>query len=759
MRRSRGSLPTLFLLLAGVVLPASRLLAQAAPPEPLHISRATGPIEVDGRLGDPGWSGATRVDTFYETNPGDNVEPKVKTVAWLTYDDRFFYAAFDFSDPDPGSIRAPLGSHDEVSSSTDYGGVILDTRNDGKTAILFLANPRGIQYDSISNDASGEDSSPDFYWDSAARITPTGWTLELRIPFSSLRYTSADVQTWGILLYRNRPRDFRYQMFNTKMPRGSNCFICHEQKMTGMTGLPSGNHLVLAPYATGSEQALPAGDVVGSPLARQSPRWEAGLDAKWTPNANTAIDATINPDFSQVESDVAQITANQRFALFYPEKRPFFLEGLELFSTPIQAVYTRTITSPAWGARATGVADGALYTVLVAEDRGGGSVVLPGPNSSDLVPQDFASRVAFGRVRKDFGTSFGSFLLTDREIEGGGYNRVLGPDFQWRPEGDDTITGQLLLSQSQTPDRPDLTPEWNGQSLSSHAGYVEWNHSTRTWDWDLQRLDIGDEFRADVGFVPQVGVRSSTAALGRSFWFEEGPFRRIHPFLRVTDTEGTDGSLLLRRFDPAIEIQGLWNGYFSYERRTDRVRAGSRLFDAGYSVVNLQLSPSQRFGDVALSVTSGGDVDFDNQRPAHSLSLDVQGTVRPTDHLSLQLNGDRRWLDVSPTGGGPGGPETARLFTADIARVKATYTFTSRIALRLIVQRTLTTRDVALYNPALGVLAREQDVTGSALFSYKLNWQTVVFLGYSDDRSLAADDQLAPAGRELFFKVSYAFQR
>jgi hypothetical protein len=758
MRRSRGSLPTLLLLLAGVAFPSSRLLAQAAdaPQEPLHISRATGPIEVDGRLGDPGWSGATRVEMFYETNPGDNVEPKVKTVAWLTYDDRFFYAAFDFSDPDPGSIRAPLAEHDALANYTDYGGVILDTRNDGKTAMEFLANPRGIQYDAITNDSSGEDSSPDFYWDSAAQLTPTGWTLEIRIPFSSLRYKSVDVQTWGILLYRNWPRAFRYQMFNSKLPRGSSCFICHEQKMTGMTGLPSGNHLVLAPYATGAEQSLPQGDVVGNPLTRQSPKWEAGLDAKWTPNANTAIDATINPDFSQVESDVAQISANQRFALFYPEKRPFFLEGLELFSTPIQAVYTRTITAPRWGARATGVLDGALYTVLVAEDRGGGSVVLPGPNSSDLVPQDFASRVAFGRVRKDFGTSFGSFLLTDREIEGGGYNRVLGPDFQWRPEGDDTITGQLLLSQSQTPDRPDLTPEWNGRSLSSHAGYLEWSHSTRTWDWDLQRLDIGDEFRADVGFVPQVGVRSSTAALGRSFWVEEGPFRRIHPFLRVIDTEGTDGSLLLRRYDPAIEFQGLWNGYMSFERRTDRVRAGDRLFDADYYVVNVQMSPSQRIGDVALAVTSGGDVDFANQRPARSLSLDLQGTVRPTDHLSLQLNGDRRWLDVSPTGTGP---RNARLFTATVARVKATYVFTSRASLRLIVQRVRTTRDAALYDPAQDVLGREEDVAGSALFSYKINWQTVLFLGYSDDRSLGVDDQLAPAGRTLFFKISYAFQR
>lgn len=748
----------MILVVAGLVRPSGGLFAQGPDPsqETLHISRATGPIEVDGELGDPGWKGATRVETFYETNPGDNVEPKAKTVAWLTYDDRFFYAAFEFSDPHPENIRAPLTEHDDLASYTDYGGVILDTRNDGKTALEFLANPRGIQYDAITNDASGEDSSPDFYWDSAGRITPTGWTLEIRIPFSSLRYNSADVQTWGILLYRNWPRDFRYQMFNSKQPRGSSCFVCHEQKMTGMTGLPSGNHLVLAPYATGAEESLPQGGVVGNPLARQSPKWEAGLDAKWTPNANTAIDATLNPDFSQVESDVAQIASNQRFALFYPEKRPFFLEGLELFSTPIQAVYTRTITSPRWGVRATGEVDGALYTILVADDRGGGSVVLPGSNASTLVPQDFDSRVALGRGRKDFGNSFVSFLATDREVEGGGYNRVFGPDFQWRPNGDDTVTGQFLLSDSQTPDRPDLTPEWNGQSLSSHAGFVDWSHSTRTWDWDLQHLDAGDEFRADLGYVPQVGLRNTFAGLGRSFYVEQGPFRRIHPFFKVTDSEDTGGGLLLRRLDPGIDLRGLWNSTVSFERRSDRVRAGNQLFDADYYVLNVQMSPSQRLGDVAIAVTSGDDVDFDNQRPARSLSLDVQGTVRPTDHLSLQLNGDRRWLDVSPTAGGP---RNARLFTADVARVKATYSFTSRASLRLIAQRVSTTRDLALYDPALGYAAREEGITRSALFSYKLNWQTVLFLGWSDDREIALDDQLAPAGRELFFKISYAFQR
>src|SRR6185295_4237032 len=136
---------------------------------------------------------------------------------------------------------------------------------------------------------------------------------------------------------------------------------------------------------------------------------------------------------SQIESDVTQIATNERFALFYPEKRPFFLEGIELFNTPYRAVYTRTITSPRWGLRATGKLGNTAYTALVAKDRGGGSVIIPGPSSSDFADQEYTSIVGIARVRHDMGQSFVSALLTDREVSGGGYNRVFGPDFQWRP--------------------------------------------------------------------------------------------------------------------------------------------------------------------------------------------------------------------------------------------------------------------------------------------------------------------------------------
>ena len=179
-------------------------------------------------------------------------------VGYLAYDDRYLYAAFRFDDPDPRLIRAPLGDHDALSGSTDYGGVIIDSRNDGKTAQLFLANASGLQYDAVTDDVSGEDNSPDFFWDAAGKVTADG--MEPRNPHpvlvAALRQRRP-APTWGILLYRNYPRDRHYQFFTARLPRDVSCFICNSSKLTGLENLPHGSHLVVAPYATAQRTDAP----------------------------------------------------------------------------------------------------------------------------------------------------------------------------------------------------------------------------------------------------------------------------------------------------------------------------------------------------------------------------------------------------------------------------------------------------------------------------------------------------------------------
>ncbi|HEU4887446.1 MAG TPA: DUF5916 domain-containing protein, partial [Thermoanaerobaculia bacterium] len=411
--------------------------AQPAPPPPIPITRTTAPIVLDGALDDAAWQAAAKIDRFYETSPGDNAVPVVNTIAYVTYDSRYFYIGVRAEDPEPKKIRAPFVERDGVIGTDDNIAVFLDTRNDKRSAIELRVNPRGIQGDAIFNDANfNEDFSPDFYYDTAATIDERGWSAEFRVPFSSLRYSASDPQTWNILVWRNYPREFRYAIHSSPIPRGSNCHICWTHPIVGLTGLPAASHFVAAPYV--------AAQHVSDPNEDSDFDTDAGLDLKWTPTANHAFDLTINPDFSQIEADVPQITVNRRFAVFYAEKRPFFLEGFDLFDTPMQAAYTRTINSPRAGVRATGKFGATAYTLLVTEDEGGGSTIIPGPQGSTFAPQDAQSYATIGRVRRDYGASFVGAVLTSREIDGGGHNRVLGPDFQWRPSDSDELTAQLL---------------------------------------------------------------------------------------------------------------------------------------------------------------------------------------------------------------------------------------------------------------------------------------------------------------------------
>ncbi len=553
------------------------------------------------------------------------------------------------------------------------------------------------------------------------------------------------------MLYRNYPREFRYQYNSARLPRGGTCFICHANRLTGLAGLPGGGHVVAAPFLAASRAERPEG-ALGTPLAADDPEGDAGLDVKWTPTPDLALDAALNPDFSQVETDAAQIAADERFALFFPEKRPFFLEGIDLFSTPLRAVHTRSITAPRWGARATGRWRGTAYTALVAQDRGGGSAILPGVQASSFARQDFASTVAITRLRHDLGRSFASFLATAREIDGGGSNRVFGPDFQWRPRASDTVTGQLLWSESRTPERPDLAPgEWTGQRLASHGADLSWFHSTSRVDWLVDYQDVGDEFRADAGFMPRVGYRFGLLEAGRT-WRPTGLVRRLRPLLILQRLEERDGDVLVSQVSPGVELDGRWNSFTRVRYTFEDVASGAEVFEREQLLFTLLASPTRWLTRVSLQGFVGEEVDFDNSRLGDGGSVNAGVTVRPTDHLELRLAASRRWLDVRADGGRRG-----RLFTAEIERLRAAYTFTARAFLRVIGEWVETERDPTLYGFA--VPARDGGFSGSALFGYKLNWQTVLFVGYGDERTLLEADRLEPAARELFLKVSYAVQR
>jgi hypothetical protein len=740
--------------LTALLIPVSAFAEVNLPGPPLTIHRLSAPITLDGNLDDAGWKDVTPVTQWFETNATDNTEPQVKNVGWLAYDDHYLYAAFRFDDPDPSKLRAPLGDHDNLSGYTDYGGVIVDSRNDGHTAQLFLANANGLQYDALSSDVSGEDNSPDYFWDAAGRVTATGWTLELRIPFSSLRYADPKSPRFGIMLYRNYPRDRHYQFFSNRLPKDVNCFICNESPLTGLENLPKGSHLVLAPYATAARTDEAAGGP-GTPLSNGTTDTDAGLDVKWSPLANTAVDATFNPDFSQVEADAAQIGANERFALFYPEKRSFFLEGVDLLSMPLQAVYTRTITSPSMGLRVTGRAGTTAYTALVAHDRGGGLGILPGPEGSDFALQDFRSDVAVMRLRKESGQSFVSLMGTTREIDGGGYNRVAGPDFRWGLRPTDTITGQLLWSASHTPNRPDLAGEWDGRSLNDRAMLLSYWHADAHFDFFAQGQDLGPGFRADDGFIPQVGYREALVQTG---WTERPKDRflsRVRTFAQALVDMLPDGSnsVLAQQLMLGAGMDGKLASFLRLELNEDAFRVGPELLRRFRPRVQVQASPGRVVNSVTLDSYFGEEIDFANGREGHGATVTATATFRPTNHLELAARTGGRWLNVDAGSGRSG-----RLFHAEVDRLRATYMFNSRAFVRLIGQYQATHRDPSLYT--FGVPERDALWSTSGLFAYKLNWQTVLYAGYGDDRSFTdVTGHIEPVARQAFAKVSYAWQQ
>lgn len=750
----RLRLNALFIALLGCLALTARVSAEeAAPAAPkVEIHKTTGPITIDGDLSDAGWQSATKFETWYETRPGDNIEPKVRQTGYVTYDDHFFYVGVDMADPNPRAIGGTFGDRDQISgNSDDFAGIILDTRNDGKTGYEFFVTARGVQFDAVQDEAGGnEDSSPDFYWDGQAKINDHGWTMEMRIPFSSLRYTGANPEQWGMILYRNLPRDRRYQIFTQKLPRGQNCFVCNFTKITGLRGLPSGGHIVAAPYMTSHQvgQAdTPGGSIHYSPAGG-----DIGGDIKWTPTADMAVDATINPDFSQIESDVAVISTNERFAIFFPEKRPFFLEGVELFNTPITAVYTRTITSPRWGLRSTGKLGGNAYTLLIAQDRGGGDVIIPSTYGSDFGRQDFSSLAAIGRVRHDFGkSSFISLLGTTRESSGGAHNRVLGPDFQIKNDHHQ-LTGQILFSDTVNPDRPDLARSWNGEKLTGHAAWVWYWFSGKKWDLLVDGRHYTKDFRADNGFVPQVGYRVNYGELGRTFYPEKSFFSRIRTFGMGEYQSTHDDKLLYRLISGGIGADGKFRSFIRFRYAYETIRNEEDVFQRHQLLYNINFAVNKVLTQLYVNGSVGQDIDFVNARLGRGANVSFGGSLRASEHLRVDLTNSVRWLNVRPNG------TYDRLFTSQVERVRATYTFNNRMFLRTILQNERTNRDTNLY----GFPSRFQhrgDLATQLLFAYKLNWQTLMYLGVGDLEETTVDGDLKPSSRQVFLKLSYAFQR
>ena len=717
--------------------------------EPLRVAlRASDDaIEVDARLDEASWASAAKVDLAYETRPGDNIEPVAHTEMWVTYDTRHLYVAFRAHDPDPAAIRARLADRDRARED-DQVGISVDPFNDERRAFQFRTNPLGVQLDAFFDDVGGnEDSSWDAIWDSAGRLTDFGYVVEMAIPFSSLRFPpQSGPQTWGFEGIRLYPRANHHTFRSEPRDRDRSCAVCQFSKMTGFEGISPGKNLEINPTLTGnrtdSRPSLGASDFESGSVEE-----DLGLTVRWGFTPGLTLDATINPDFSQIEADSAQLEVNNQFALFFPERRPFFLEGVDFFETPFNVVHTRQIADPDYGVKLTGKQGKNAMGVFYAQDEAT-NLVLPGSQGSRTTQlAGEGNQATVVRYRRDIGgQSAVGMLVTDRQGDDGAYmNRVIGVDGLFRVTGSDTFRVQALESETRYP--TELARDFGqpGGAFRDEAYRIAYNHNSRGWNGYATYESVGTDFRADLGFMPRGDRRFWVAGLERRWWGDEDDvWTRIRAGFDYDVTEDQRGQELEREAEIWGNISGPMQSFLNLRvGRRSRFFSG-RTFEESFRQSYFEIRPSRSFF-FGMFLRSGDTIDFANARPADQLLFEPQISLNLGRRTSIRL--DHTFNELKVEGG--------TLFTANLSELRVVYQLNRRTFVRLISQFLDLERNPDLFRDPVD--AKAQDLLNELLFSYKLNPRTVLFVGYADNHQ--ADDLfgLTQTDRRLFLKLGYAW--
>lgn len=715
----------------------------ACEPFTWHIRRAGGEIKVDGRLSDPGWQGALAIPLRFETLPGENVPAKVETQVLLTFNDSYVYIGFRAADPAPDKIRAHLMDRD-AAWDNDAVGVVLDPFNDQRRAFEFFANPLGVQMDSFMDDVSGnEDDSWDAIWDSAGSITEQGYEVEFAIPFSSLRFPSqGGVQTWGIDLLRFYPRDQQYRIELQPMDRGVNCYLCQISKLIGIEGANPGRNLEVVPTLTSAQ--MDTRDAATGTLTSGGNETDLGLSTKWGITPNLILNATLNPDFSNVEADIAQLDINEQFALFFPEKRPFFLEGADLFNTLFDIVFSRNIADPNWGLKLSGKSGKSAVAVFAAADQVT-NLLLPGSEGSRTTSLDLDSTDAAVRYRRDLGENSSLGVIGTSRAANDYHNNVAGVDGRFRFRNQHTVDFQWLNSDTEYPLKVTDAFDVPTGGFTDDAYTVGYNYDSRNWNGWFRYNDVGEGFRADMGFEPRVDFTSLLGGGRRTWWPADGKVSRGWFAGEWDVTHDQSGRFIERELE-------LWSGIVLPMQSSVEIGSGFRDrqfngvdFDQAFYWNYLETQPT---GSLKLSMSARLDtqaIDFAHTRPGDQLQLNPRIGYRFGKHLQTSLDYDWRQFDI----------DEGNLFRGSLAQSRLVYQFNRRSFLRLISQHTTIDRNVELHEAE--VAAEVERLFNQLLFSYKVNPQTVLFVGYSDTRDAVDGAPLERQDRSLFLKLGYAW--
>ena len=743
-------------LLIFTLVAALNSFPHAEPAKPtLLVPRTQQSIRIDGDLSDPGWQGTARASDFTQFIPIDMVKPSVATDVFTAYDDEYLYFGFVCHD-NPDDIRATLTDRDRMYND-DFVGIILDTYGDAAWAYEFYTNPLGVQGDLRWIGLGEEDSRFDVIFESAGVVTDSGWQAEMAIPFSSLRFPDREEQIWRATFWRSHPRENRQKYSWVPIPQGEPCFLCELGYLTGIRGVEPGSKLDLLPAMVASQTGSIADrDDLTSSFDNTDPDAEGELNVRYRLTPGLTAEAAVNPDFSQVESDAAQIDANTTFALYFPERRPFFQEGSDLYGTSINAIYTRAVNDPEAAFKFSGRQNRTGFFFLSAADDNS-PLFIPLAEGTEFVALD-KTYSNIGRVRHSLARdSYLGALFTDRRVDAGeGANTVYGVDGAWRFLPKYRFSFQVLGSRTVEPDRPDLSADYlenadttfddgrhtvwlDGETFDGLASYLRFDRDDRFWNFNVEYMATGPTFRAENGFVTRAGIHTANIWSGLTFRPNSRLVTRFTPSVtagRIWDwTGGRKDEWVRAGFDVELPIQLHLNGNFLLSRELFR---GIWFDDIWRVMFHWDM-------DTFDKVRVGGFFNYGNSIARNEdplpvmgreLTLELWGTIKPLQQFTIEPS----WMYARMRNRDTGEP----IYEGYISRTRLNYQFTKELSTRFIVQ----------YDEFADRLSFEPLVT------YKINPYTIFYVGSASRYDWNDDDVVGGrlVDRQYFMKLQYLFR-
>jgi hypothetical protein len=721
----------------------------------------------------PAFAGSMlKVDGFKQRDPNDGAPISEKTEVYLGYTDKNLYVVCVCFESQLPKMRARMTRREAINDDDQFG-FVLDTFHDKKHGVFFYMNPLGVQQDGIWNDFQEPDYSFDALWNSDAKITSEGYVAWFEIPFKSLRFPGTPDQTWGIFFERDIKRNNEYS-FYPRITSNAQGFLSQETDMDGLQEISPGRNLQFIPYASfRSFRTLDDRDSNHAFFQNIHAQGRIGLDAKVVLKDALVLDAAINPDFAQVESDEPQVTVNQRFEVFFPEKRPFFQENASFFDTPMQLVFTRRIADPEYGVRMTGKVGGWALGWLIADDK------LP---RDKVPPYDplHNGKAYYGvlRVNRDIGKeSTIGFLFTGRELHTSplticdddpcidGSNRVGGFDTHLKLNGKWSLTAQAVTSHTRLND---------GTHKGGPAYWVYLERSSTKAEFNTLYQDTAENFQTDTGFFRRPDIRRFSNFAQYRFRREGKTLQWHGPSIFTINNWDHHGA----RLEYFTNVNYRWvfprQTAFGFFGNLGHERLRPLDFDtltSNRDYAHYHYGTFFQFGvfkQLALNgeVGWGTDTNFDPAVGppvlAKSSYAQISATVRPVTRLSIENTYLLTRLRDNVT--------DQNIFNNHIIRSKWNYQFNRQFSLRFIPQYT-----AVLSNRSLSSLQTTKQLNADFLFTYLIHPGTAIYVGYNSDlqnldRSLQVDpsdpngnllrtqNRFINDGRQFFVKVSYLFR-